>query len=83
MSKNIFDGFYNLGDEANLEIERLGQAVIAKVRYKNKEYIVNYIDFDLVAIDNNYMYICLYSTCGTVIEFSDVYFEITGKAKEA
>lgn len=83
MSKNIFDGFYNLGDEANLEIERLGQAVIAKVKYKNKEYIVNYIDFDLVAIDNNYMYICLYSTCGTVIEFSDVYFEITGKAKEA
>ena len=83
MSKNIFDGFYSLGEEAFLEIVRLGQAVIAKVIYKEKEYVVNYIDFDLVAIDNNYMYICLYSTCGTVIEFSDVYFEITGKAKEA
>lgn len=83
MSKNIFDGFYNLGDEAYLEIERLGQAVIAKVNYKNQEYIKNYIDFDLVGVDNRYMYICLYSTCGTVIEFSDVEFKITGKAKEA
>lgn len=83
MSKNIFDGFYNLGDEALLEIERLGQVVTAKVIYKNKEYITDYVDFDLVGVDNKYMYICLYSTCGTVIEFSDVLVTITGKAKEA
>jgi len=83
MSKNIFDGFYNLGDEAYLEIERLGQAVVAKVLYKGQEYVKNYIDFDLVGVDNNYMYICFYSTCGTVIEFSDIEFNVTGIAKEA
>ena len=54
-----------------------------KVIYKGKEYIKQYIDFDLVGIDNKYMYICLYSTCGTVIEFSDVKLNITGVAKEA
>jgi hypothetical protein len=83
MEKNIFDGFYNLDDEATLEIVRLGQSITTKVIYKEKEYKKNYMDFDLTAVDRDYMYICLYSTCGTVVEFSDIEFNITGKAIEA
>ena len=83
MASNIFDGFYNIGDEAYLEITRLGQAMQTKVIYKGKKYIKDYIDFDLVGIDKDYMYICLYSTCGTVVEFSDIEYIYTGKAIEA
>lgn len=80
MSSNIIDGFYDLGDEALLEITRLGQSITAKVVYKGIQYIKNYMDFDLVAVDRDYCYIGLYSGCGTVVEYTDVEFEITGKA---
>lgn len=83
MANNIFDGFYNLGDEAYLEIVRLGQSITTKVIYKDKEYKKTYMDFDLVGIDRDYMYVCLYSTCGTIIEFSDIEYIYTGKAIEA
>ena len=83
MEKNIFDGFYDLNDEAIIEVVRLGQSINTKVIYKNNVYTKNYMDFDLRAIDKDYMYACLYSTCGTVVEFTDINFEITGKAIEA
>lgn len=83
MANNIFDGFYNLGDEAYLEITRLGQSITTKVIYKDKEYSRTYMDFDLVGIDRDYMYICLYATCGTIIEYSDIEYIYTGKAIEA
>lgn len=83
MEKNIFDGFYSLNDEAIIEVVRLGQSINTKVTYKNNVYMKNYMDFDLSAIDKDYMYACLYSTCGTVVEFTDIEFEITGKAIEA
>lgn len=83
MANNIFDGFYNLNDEAYLEIVRLGQSITTKVIYKDKEYKKTYMDFDLVGIDRDYMYVCLYATCGTIIEFSDIEYIYTGKAIEA
>jgi hypothetical protein len=83
MSNNIFDGFYNLGDEAKLEIIRLGQSITTKVIYNGKEYSKTYLDFDLTSIDRDYMYICLYSTCGTVVEYNDIEYIYTGKAIEA
>ena len=83
MANNIFDGFYNLGDEAYLEIVRLGLSITTKVIYKDKEYKKTYMDLDLVVIDRDYMYVCLYSTCGTIIEFSDIEYIYTGKAIEA
>ena len=83
MTGNIIDGFYELNDEAILEINRLGQSITVKVIYKDKEYIQNYMDFDLVSVDKDYMYICLYSTCGTIVEYSDVEFIYMGKALEA
>ena len=83
MANNIIDNFYNIYDEAYLEIIRLGQSITTKVIYKEKEYIKTYLDFDLTSIDRDYMYICLYSTCGTVVEYSEIEYIYTGKAIEA
>ena len=70
-------------DTFELSIERLGQAVTARVIYKDKLYEKIFIDFDLVAIDNDYMYVGMYSTKGNILEFNNVEFEITGEAKAA
>ena len=83
MEDNIFEGYPELNDVFVLEIERLGQAVTATVIYKDKKYQKIFIDFDLVAIDNNYMYVGMYSSRGNVLEFKDIEFELTGDAKAA
>ena len=83
MSNNIIDGFYNINDEADLEIIRLGQSITTKVIYKGNQYSKTYLDFDLTSVDRDFMYICLYSTCGTVVEYSDIEYIYTGKAIEA
>ena len=83
MANNIIDGFYEVDDEALLSITRLGQSITTKVVYKGVEYSKTYLDFDLTSIDRDYMYICLYSTCGTVVEYSDIEYIYTGKAIEA
>ena len=83
MANNIIEGFYDVNDEALLTITRLGQSITTTVIYKGKEYSKTYLDFDLTSIDREYMYICLYSTCGTVVEYSDIEYIYTGKAIEA
>ena len=83
MANNIIDGFYNLGDEAELIISRLGQSITTTVIYKGKEYVKTYLDFDLTSVDKDNMYICLYSTCGTVVKYSEIEYIYTGKAIEA
>jgi lysophospholipase L1-like esterase len=70
-------------DTASLSIVRLGQVVTCTVTYKGTTYTKTYTDFDFVAKDNNYMYIGMYATRGTVCEFTNVSFEITGDAIEA
>lgn len=78
---NTFNNFYKEGEELDLSIERLGQKITAYVKYNGKEYIKNYFDFDLIKTDNEFIYICLSASKGVIIEYSDVKFEITGKAK--
>lgn len=77
------DRYYQEGDILDLSIERLGQVAKATVRYNNESYSKDYPDFDFFAIDNNYMYLGLYATRGTVVEFYDFKIEFTGKAIEA
>lgn len=79
---NIINEFYKTGDVAHFEIERLGQRITVKVIFRNKEYIKHFYDFDLIKIDNNYMYIGL-SASKVLIEYSNVNFQITGVAKGA
>lgn len=77
------DGLYQTNDTAQLSIVRLGQVVTCTVVYKGQTYTKTYTDFDFVAIDNEYMYIGMYATRGTVCEFTNVEFTITGDAIEA
>lgn len=79
-SGNSLAGNYATGDTAKLSIERIGQVVNCKVEYLGKTYTETYTDFDFVAIDNNYMYIGMYATRGTVATFTNVSFTITGDA---
>ena len=74
---------YDTGDTASLKIERIGQVVNCTVVYKDTTYTKTYTDFDFVAIDNEYMYVGMYATRGTVAQFTNVNFEITGDAIEA
>ncbi len=74
---------YNKGSKAVLTIERLGQVVKTMVVYEGQTYIATYTDFDFFAIDNEYMYVGMYATRGTVATFTNVDFQITGNAIEA
>lgn len=67
------------GDTYELEITRVGQTVTVKVGDKT----ATFTDFDFVARDNNYMYLCLFANRGFVVEFTNVNFEITGEAQGA
>ncbi len=80
---NVLNEFYKTGEEAYFEIERLGQRITVKVIFRGVEYTKNYFDFDLVKIDNNYMYIGVYASKGVLVSYTDIKFEITGVAKEA
>lgn len=74
---------YQINDEFGFEIERLGQRITVKTIYKNKEYFNEYLDFDLVAIDGNYMYLGMFATKGIVVEYTNTEFEITGTSQGA
>ncbi|MDE7086770.1 MAG: hypothetical protein K2O67_01120 [Clostridia bacterium] len=68
-----------LNKEYTMSIERVGQAVTVKFGNNTKVYT----DFDFVAVDNDYMYICLFANRGLTVEFSNVQFEITGTSQGA
>ena len=80
---NIIDGFYKKGDILDLRIERLGQVVFVDVTYNGITFKKTFTDFDYASIDKDYIYVSMFATKGTVGEFSDVTFKITGDAKEA
>lgn len=73
-------GLYQTGDTATFTIERIGQVVNITTVYKGETYTQTYTDFDFVAIDNDYMYLGMYATRGTVVNFTNVDFQITGDA---
>lgn len=73
-----------VNSEFDMSIVRLGQKVTVTVTVVGgATYTKDYTDFDFVAVDNDYMYICLFATRGDVVEFSNVTFEITGDAMGA
>lgn len=74
----IVDEFYQENEECKLEVIRLGQSITVTVFYQNQEYSKTYFDFDLMAMDQNYMYLGMFATRGTLVEFYDVEFEYTG-----
>lgn len=66
-----------------MSIERVGQSVTVTVVYGGQEYTKTHVDFDFFAVDTGYMYVGMFANRGTVVEFTDVVFEITGESQGA
>ncbi|MDE6104454.1 MAG: hypothetical protein K2G38_02035 [Clostridia bacterium] len=66
-----------------VSIKRVGQTVNVSFDDGTHVYKQTFTDFDFVAADNDYMYLCLFANRGLVVEFSDVQFTIDGDAQGA
>ena len=71
------------GSTYTVSIVRVGQAVTVKFSNGTTNFQKVYTDFDFVARDNDYMYLCLFANRGLSVEFSNVQFEITGTSQGA
>lgn len=71
------------GDSFTMTIERVGQSVTCTVTYADQTYTTTYYDFDFLAKDSDFMYIGMFANRGTVVEFTDVVFTITGESQGA
>ena len=72
-----------VGKTYTVSIERIGQTVNVVFNDGAHIYTKTHTDFDFVAVDNGYMYLCLFATRSIVAEFTDVQFEITGESQGA
>ncbi|MDE7161851.1 MAG: hypothetical protein K2N65_03720 [Anaeroplasmataceae bacterium] len=79
----LIDHLYQVGDTAEMKIVRVGQSMTMQLVYEGKTYEKVYVDFDLLAMDHTFMYIGMFATRGTVVEFSNVKFKLTGKSQGA
>ncbi len=75
----VLQGLYKENEEAYFSIRRIGQSVECEVEFRDTLFKKVYVDFDFLQIDQKYMYIGLFATKGTLVEFYDVQFENTGK----
>lgn len=76
-------GLYQVDDTATLSIIRLGQKVTVSLTYKSQTYTQEYLDFPLQEKDTGNMYIGMFGTRGTLVEYTNVNFEITSDAIDA
>lgn len=79
----ITASLHAVGDTFAASIERVGQSVTVSVTYGEKTYTNTYYDFDLFAKDNDYIYVGMFANRGTVVEFTELQFEITGTSQGA
>lgn len=70
-------------DTFTMTIERIGQVVNVTVVYNGQTYQATHTDFDFFAVDTEYMYVGMFANRGTVVEFTNVVFEITGESQGA
>lgn len=70
-------------DTFTMTIERVGQSVTVTIVYGGQTYTQTHVDFDFFAVDTQYMYVGMFANRGTVIECTDVVFEITGESQGA
>ena len=71
------------GDVYTMSIERVGQSITVTVTCGDKTVSTTHYDFDLVAKDRDYMYVGMFANRGTLVEFTNVLFEITGDSQGA
>lgn len=71
-------------DEYDITLTRQGQVVTCTVTTSaGTTYSETYTDFDFVAVDSDYMYLCLFCNRDLGVEFSNVTFEYTGTSQGA
>ena len=70
-------------DTFTATIERVGQSVTVTVVIGGQTYTQTHVDFDFFAVDTQYMYVGMFANRGTVVEFTDVVFTITGESQGA
>ncbi len=70
-------------DTFTMTIERVGQSVKVSVVYGGHTYTQTHYDFDFFAVDTEYMYVGMFANRGTVVEFTNVVFRITGESQGA
>ncbi|MDE6584276.1 MAG: hypothetical protein K2K15_02630, partial [Anaeroplasmataceae bacterium] len=71
------------GDTFEFRIHRLGQAIETSIVLDGRLYKNTTYDFDLFAVDQEYMYVGMFATRGTIIEFKDVNLKLTGSSQGA
>ena len=76
-------GLPAVGEVYTMSIERVGQSVTVTVTLGDKTVSTTHYDFDFFAKDNGYMYVGMFANRGTVVQFSDISFEITGTSQGA
>ena len=76
-------GSANVGDTFTMSIERVGQSVTVTVVCGEQIYTKTFVDFDFFAVDTQYMYVGMFANRGTVIECTNVVFEIMGESQGA
>lgn len=69
--------------EYTFTIERIGQTVNVKVTDGTTTLEYKFTDFDFVAIDGNYMYLCLFASRELKVEYTDLSYKVTGIAQSA
>ena len=74
---------YKENDEIDLSILRIGQKIEINIIYNSKPYSKNFFDFDLVSKDNKYIYVGMFVSRATIVEFSDVSLELLKNSMEA
>ncbi len=67
------------GDQVEVSITKVNSTVTVTIG----DYTTTYYDFDLCAVDENFMYIGMYATRGTIATFTNVNFQITGDSVQA
>ena len=67
------------GKTFSLCIKKINQQIVATCNGEERAFF----DFDLVSVDNNFCYVCLFANRGAVVAFSDVKFNVTGEAVRA
>ena len=65
---------YGVDTVCQLKITRLGQNITISTTIGANKYENTYYDFDILDVDNNYYYLGMFATRGTVVDFSDVKF---------
>jgi len=80
MSDEYGSDFITIVDEDGTEYEL---EVLSTLEYNGQTYTETHTDFDFFARDTQYMYVGMFANRGTVVEFSDVVFEITGESQGA